>query len=460
MRPIAIPGTPLPARRLPALLAAILAALVLLAVPARAITVDRVVSPGGIEAWLVQDHTLPVITLELSFRGGAATDPQGKSGLAAMATALLDEGAGELDSQAFQGREEDLASAVHFGAGQDYVTGGLSTIRTNMPAAFELLRLALGEPRFDDDAVARIRGDLIAETARRLESPNAIANSVWWRNAFPNHPYARPTDGTAADLAAIGVTDLRQFVRQRFARDVLKVGIVGDISPDEAKALLDKTFGALPEKAAPAPPEDVNAQNGGVLLLVKKAIPQSVATFGQPGIKRDDPDWYAATIDNYILGGGGFGSRLMTEIREKRGLAYGVNTYLVPQQQSGVILGTVATQNDRVAESIELIRQEWQRMRDEGPSAQEVADAKTYLTGSFALQFDSTGHIAGILLQLQQDGLGIDYLERRNALIDGVTLDDAKRVAQRLYHPASLAFAVVGMPAKLTPTREVSASGL
>jgi zinc protease len=440
-------------------LSAMLAALVFLAAPARAVTIDRVVSPGGIEAWLVQDHSLPIITLELSFRGGAATDPEGKSGLAAMTTALLDEGAGDLDSQAFQGREEDLASAVHFSAGQDYVTGGLSTIRTNLAAAFELLRLSLNEPRFDDEAVARIRGDLIAETARRLESPNAIAGRVWWRNAFAGHAYARPTDGTASDLKAIAPTDLRQFVRQRFARDVLKIGIVGDITPDELKPLLDKTFGTLPATAAPAPQGEVSAKNGGVLLLVKKAIPQSVANFGQPGIKRDDPDWYAATIDNYILGGGGFGSRLMTEIREKRGLAYGVNTYLISQLQSGVIYGTVATQNDRVAESIDLIRQEWQRMRDEGPTAQELADAKTYLTGSFALQFDSTGHIAGILLQLQQDGLGIDYLERRNALIDAVTLDDAKRVAKRLYDPAALAFTVVGTPTKLTPTREVSASG-
>jgi zinc protease len=436
------------------------AALVLLALPAHAVTIDRVVSPGGIEAWLVQDHTLPIVTLELSFRGGAATDPEGKSGLATMTAALLDEGAGTLDSQAYQGREEDLASSVHFSAGADYVSGGVTTIRKNLPAAFELLRLALNEPRFDADAVARIRGDVIAETARRLENPNAIASRVWWRNAFAGNPYARPTDGTASDLAAIAEADLRQFVRDRFARDVLKIAVVGDIAPDELKTLLDQTFGALPRQAAPAVLPEVTARNGGVLLLVKKPIPQSVAVFGQPGIKRDDPDWYAATIDNYILGGGGFASRLMSEIREKRGLAYGVSSYLIPLLHAGVVYGTVATQNDRVAESIALIRQQWQRMRDEGPTAQEIADAKTYLTGSFALQFGSTGSIAGIVLQLQQDGLGIDYLDRRNALLDGVTLEDARRVARRLYDPAALAFAVVGTPTKLTPTREVTASGL
>jgi zinc protease len=436
-----------------------LAVLLLAPGPAGAVTIDRVVSPGGVEAWLVQDHTLPIITLELSFRGGASTDPQGKAGLATMTTSLLDEGAGPLDSQEFQGREEDLASSVRFSATQDYVTGALSTIKANTEASFELLRLALAEPRFDAEAVTRIRGDLIANAARRLESPNAIVSRVWWRNAFPDHPYGRPTDGTASDLAAITEADLRQFARDRFARDVLKIGVVGDISPDALKPLLDKTFGALPAKAAPLARREVTAQNGGVLLLVKKPIPQSVATFGEPGIKRSDPDWYAASIDNYILGGGGFASRLMTEIREKRGLAYGVGTYLVPLEQTGVILGSVATQNDRVAESIELIREEWKRMRDDGPTAQELASAKTYLTGSFALQFDSTGRIAGTIVQLQQDGLGIDFLDRRNALIDAVTLDDAKRVARRLYDPAALAFAVVGMPAKLTPTREVTVEG-
>ncbi len=436
-----------------------LALFLLAAGPAGAVTIDRVVSPGGIEAWLVQDHTLPIISLELSFRGGASTDPQGKTGLATMTTSLLDEGAGPFDSQEFQGREEDLASSVRFSASQDYVTGALSTIKANAEASFELLRLALAEPRFDPDAVTRIRGDLIANAARRLENPNAIVSRVWWRNAFPDHPYGRPTEGTASDLAAISEADLRQFVRNRFALDVLKIGVVGDISPDALKPLLDKTFGRLPAKAAPVALKEVTAQNGGVLLLVKKPIPQSVATFGEPGIKRSDPDWYAASIDNYILGGGGFASRLMTEIREKRGLAYGVGTYLVPLLHTGVILGNVATQNDRVGESIELIREEWKRMRDEGPTAEELATAKTYLTGSFALQFDSTGRIAGTILQLQQDGLGIDFLDKRNALIEAVTLDDAKRVARRLYDPGALAFAVVGMPTKLTPTREVTADG-
>jgi zinc protease len=430
-----------------------------IAAPAQAITIDQVVSPGGIEAWLVQDHTLPVVTLELSFAGGAAVEPNEKIGLATMTTSLLDEGAGPLDSQAYQGALEDLASSVGFSASQDYVSGSLHTVKKNADAAFELLRLAMAEPRFDDEAVARIRGDLIADVQRRAESPNAIVSRVWWRNAFPDHPYGRPTGGTEATLAAITVDDLRRFVRERFGRDNLKIAIVGDISPDELKPLLDKTFGALPAQAAPVTVPEAVAQQAGALLLVKKAIPQSVATFGEPGIKRDDPDWYAAYVVNYIFGGGGFASRLMTEVREKRGLAYGVASYLVPLRDTGVVLGSVATQNSRVAESIEVIRQEWRRIHDEGPTADELAGAKTYLTGSFPTQFDSTGRIAGTLVQIEQDRLGIDFLNQRNGHIEAVTLEDAKRVAKRLFDPAALGFAIVGTPTNLTPTKEVSAGG-
>ncbi|MBV9522968.1 MAG: insulinase family protein, partial [Alphaproteobacteria bacterium] len=314
-------------------------------------------------------------------------------------------------------------------------------------------------PRFDPEPVARIRADLIAAVAQRAENPNAVANRVWWRNAFGEHPYARPTDGTAGSLAAVTVEDLRRFVEDRFGRDMLTIGIVGDVTPEAAKALLDKTFGALRREAAPLAVADATAQGAGAVLLVKKPIPQSIATFGAPGIKRDDPDWYAAYVDNYILGGGGFSSRLMEEVRVKRGLAYGVSTYLVPLRNSGVVLGGVATQNGRVAESIALIRSEWQRLHDEGPTAAELESAKTYLTGAFPLQFDSTGRIAATLVQLQEDKLGIDFLDKREAAISAVTLEDAKRVAGRLFDPAQLSFAIVGTPANLTPTREVSANG-
>jgi len=440
----------------------LLLALVLLAlfpVPAQAVEIKRVVSPGGIEAWLVTDHSVPVVALEAAFAGGAATDPEGKSGLANLTASLLDEGAGPYDSQAYQTRIEDLASSIRFSASQDNLTATVKTLSENVEAAFELLRLGLTEPRFDPDPVARVRSSILVSLARKAESPNSIASRVWWKHAFGTHPYARPSDGTPEGVAAVTVDDMRRFVKERIARDVLTVAVVGDITPERLAPLLDATFGTLPAKAAPANIPEATAAGGGATLLVEKPIPQSVVAFGHAGIKREDPDWYAALITNYILGGGGFTSRLTTELREKRGLAYGVYSYLAPLEHAGVLLGGVATENGRVAESIDIIRQEWRRMRDEGPTEAELESAKTYLTGSFPLQFDSTDRIAAILVDMQQKRLGIDHLDRRNALIDAVTLEDAKRVARRLLQPDALTFVVVGAPEHLPGARRVAEEG-
>jgi zinc protease len=438
---------------------ALCALFLLLAFPARAIEIQRVVSPGGIEAWLVVDKSVPVVALEAAFTGGAATDPKEKPGLANLTASLLDEGAGPFDSQAYQKRIEDIASSIRFTASHDNVTASLKTLAENVDTAFELLRLGLTEPRFDPDPVARVRSSIVVSLARKAENPNAIASRLWWKNAFEPHPYARPSDGTPEGVQAVTVDDMRRFMKERIARDVLTVAIVGDITPERLAPLLDATFGKLPAKAAPADIPETSVQRGGRTLLVKKPIPQSVVSFGQPGLKRDDPDWYAALVMNYILGGGGFTSRLTTEVREKRGLAYGVYSYLAPLDHAGILLGGVATKNESVAESIDIIRQEWQRMRDSGPTEAELDGAKTYLTGSFPLQLDSTDHIAAILVDIQQNKLGIDYLDRRNALINGVTLADARRVAKALLKPDALTFVVVGAPDDLKGAQSVDDNG-
>ncbi|HJT07593.1 MAG TPA: pitrilysin family protein [Stellaceae bacterium] len=432
----------------------------LIAAPAAAANkIEEVKSAGGITAWLVEDHSLPVVTMDVSFRGGAALDPADKAGVSTLAADLLDEGAGELDSQAYQGRLEDLATSIEFSASEDAMGASLRTITANLAPALDLLRLALSEPRFDDVAVARVRSQLLAELARDAREPRYIASRLWWRNVYDGHPYARPVRGTPESIGRVTTPDLRRVVHDHFGRDAMIIGVVGDVSADTLKSLLDSTFGSLPAHAAAGKVADVTAAAKKPLLLAKLPIPQSVVTFGQPGIKRDDSDWYAAYVVNHILGGGGFSSRLTTEVREKRGLAYSVYSELDPMQHSGVILGGVATQNDRVAKSIEIIRAEWRRMRDSGPTQKELDDAKTFLTGSFPLSLDSTGHIAGILVAIQRDALGIDYLERRKTLIESVTLDDAKRVARRLLDPDKLSFVVVGSPDKLGGAQEVAPNG-
>ncbi len=360
------------------------------------------------------------------------------------------------NSSAYQGRLEDLGTHLSFAAGDDTTGLSLRTVTANVVPAFDLLRLALTAPRFDAAAVARVKGQVIAELAHDAQQPRAIAGRQWRKAEFSDHPYARRVSGTAASVAALTADDLRSFVHARLAKDVMVVAVVGDIAPDALKTLLDQTFGALPAHAAPGAVPPLRVNEHGELLLARLAIPQSVVVFGQPGLKRDDPDWYAALLVNDILGGGGFSARLTQEVRDKRGLAYSVYSALDPMQAGGIIVGGVATENARVAQSIDIIRAEWQRMRAEGPTAKELADAKTYLTGSFPLNLNSTGRIASVLVEMQRDHLGIDYIDRRSALIDGVTLDQAKQVAARLFDPAALTFVVVGSPGDLKGARVVS----
>ena len=428
-----------------------LAVAVLLLAPlsAQAVTVEKVVSPKGVEAWLVQDHSNPIIALDVAFRGGAALDPQAKPGLAEMVAGLLDEGAGPYDSQTFQGKLEDLVISLGFNAGRDHFRGQLKTLSANRDTAFDLFRLSLTQPRFDKEAVERIRSQIITGLMREAEEPNAIAGRAWFKAMFPGHAYAVSPHGGIDSIKTIQPGDLRAFTKGQLARDRMAIGVVGDVTPEELGRLLDLTFASLPATGAPLTVPEAQASAAGGLTVIDKDNPQTVAIFGLPGIKRRDPDWYAAYVMNYILGGGGFSSRLTEQVREKRGLAYSVYSYLMPMDHAGVVLGGVATQNGRFAESIQLIKDEFRRMRDEGPTETELADAKTYLNGSFPLQLDSTAGIAQLLVQLQLDGLGADFLDRRAALIDAVTLDDAKRAAARLLDPDHLTIVAVGRPAGL-----------
>jgi zinc protease len=444
----------------PLIAAALLLGAAAAATPGAAATkIEAVTSEAGVTAWLVEDHSLPVVSMDVMFRGGAALDPADKAGLSTLTADLLDEGAGDLDSQAFQGRLEDLATSLGFAASEDGIQVSLRTITANLAPALDLLRLSLTEPRFEAAAVTRVRSQLLAELASDAREPRYISNRLWRQNAYAGHPYAQPVQGTAESVGRTAVDDMRALVHDRLARDVMIIGVVGDVTPEALRGLLDKTFAALPPRAAAGEVPEVAVAAKNTLLLARMPIPQSVVTFGEAGIKRDDPDWFPAYVVNYILGGGGFTSRLTQEVREKRGLAYSVYGELEPLQHSGLIIGGVATENSRVARSIEIIRAEWRRMREEGPTAKELENAKTYLTGSFPLNLDSTAHIAGILVAIQRDRLGIDYLDRRKALIEAVTLADAKRVARRLLDPDKLSFVVVGSPETLVGAQEVPPGG-
>ncbi len=417
--------------------------------PANAMQIERVKSPGGIEAWVVRDSAVPLIAVDFAFNGGSDQDPGGKAGLASLAASLLDEGAGSLDSKAFQEKLERRAIELSFRANRDALRGTLRTLKENRDEAFDALRLALNEPRFDAEAVERMRAQTLSQLRRNSTNPNDIGSRTWWAAAFPNHPYGHPTAGTLESVTAIGADDVRGYTRRVLARDNLKIAIVGDIDLESVGKLLDSTFGALPAKANLTAVGNVPPQGMGRRIVVELDVPQAVITLGGPGIARSDPDFMAAYVVNHILGGGSFSSRLYSEVREKRGLAYGISTSLVWLEHSALLLGGTATRADATGETLKIIEAEFRRLATEGPTEDELSKTKTYLKGSFPLGLDTSSKIAAQLVQMQTDNLGIDYIERRPALIDAITLADTKRVAKRLLD-AGLLVTVVGRPQGVT----------
>ena len=429
---------------------AIFALLAAAAAPARAaIQIQRVISPGGIEAWLVEDHRVPLMALEFTFRGGAALDPAGKEGLAIMTSSLLDEGAGNLNSTAFQKELADKSIALSFGADLDGFAGSVKTLTQYRDRAFDMLSLALTKPRFEPDAVERTRNEMLSSLASNIGNPNWVARRTLTETVFAGHPYARLAGGTAQSLRAITVADMKGFLKQRIGRDQLLITAAGDITPAELGPALDRMFAGVPAKTTPFNIPDAVAKGAGQTITVERAIPQTSLTMAEQGIKRLEPVWWAGQILNYALGGGGFNSRLMEDVRgagSKKGLSYGVSTAFTAYKHGGLVRAGGSTKNVTAGETVNVIKNEFGNVYRDGITQPEMDDAKVYLTGSLALTLTSTDRIAGLLMQLRSEDLGFDYLDRRDALINGVTLADAKRVDARLLDPAKLTTIRVGKP--------------
>ncbi len=424
---------------------------------AYAMKIQKVISPGGIEAWLVEEHKIPLVTMEYGFKGGSSQDPDGKEGLAYLVSGMLDEGAGDLTSSQYQERKEELAFRMGFNAGRDVFTGSFQSLTEYREESFEMLRLALTKARFDQDAVERVRRQIMSGYKFDANNPNSVAAKKWREIAFGDHPYGREKKGDEKSMAAITADDLREYVKKNFTKGNLKVGVVGDIDAKTLGLLLDKVFGDLPDKPDLKPIAKVAKIPGPVKEIIEMDIPQSVVQFGHEGVLRNDPDFVAAYVLNYIIGGGGFSSRLTEEVREKRGLAYSVYTYLSPMTNAGLYAGGVATANKHVNQSVKVIKEVLSDVAKNGPTAEELENAKKYLTGSYALRFDTSPKIASQLLWIQIEDLGMDYIEKRNERVDAITLDDLKRVAKKLLKPDNLIITIVGKPEKETAAKPTKA---
>lgn len=430
---------------------------------AEAMNIQKIKSPGGIEAWLVEEHSVPLIALRYAFFGGNAQDRPGKEGTANFITAMMDEGAGDLKSSEYQEGMEDIAMRMSYEDSKDSIYGAVETLSANRDKAMNLLKMSLQTPRFDQDAVDRIRQQLLANLTYAEKDPDKVAARDWYAMAFPNHPYGRPANGTLATIGKITRDDLIDYHKRVFARDNLKIVAVGDIDAATFGKLLDDVFGALPAKADLLPVPNVEPAKAEQ-RVIEMNVPQSVAIFGVGAMPRKDPDFIPAFVVNQIVGSGGFSSKLMEEVREKRGLAYSVYSYLQPLQNASILIGSVATKNASMGESLSIIRAVLKKMADAGPTEKDLKEAKDYLVGSYALRFDTNAKIATQLLGLQQEGFDTDYVDTRNAMIEAVTAEDAKRVAKRLLKVSDLLVTVVGKPAGLgnptatTPTATAPAA--
>lgn len=425
---------------------AVFAALFLLAAPARAeIEIKEVTSPGGITAWLVEDHNIPFAALEIQFKGGTSLDAPEKRGAVNLMTATLEEGAGDMDSRAFAEAREALAADISFDSGSDSVGVSVKFLTENRDQVIELLREALINPRFDQDAVDRVREQVLSNLRSNEKDPGTIASERFDALAFGDHPYASTGDGTIETVTALTREDIIAAHKGALARDRVYVAASGDITAEELGALLDRLLGDLPATGAPLPEDAPWLLPAGV-TVVDFPTPQATVFFGQKGIPRDDPDFFPAFVLNEVLGGGRFTARLMTEVREKRGLTYGIGTYIVNMEHADMLLGQFAASNDKVAEAIRVVKEEWGRIVTEGVTPEELETTKTYLTGSYPLRFDGNGPIASILVGMQMDGMPRDYVTTRNAKVEAVTMEDIKRVAARLFKPEDLQFVVVGQP--------------
>jgi zinc protease len=413
----------------------------------RAVNVQEVVTPLGVNAWLVEDYAVPLVSLEFAFKGGAAQDPTGKTGAATMLAALFDEGAGSLDSQAFQQALDEKAIEISFNCDRDYIGGRMRTLIRNVDRAAELLRLAVNTPRLDEAPIARVREQLSAGLRHEANDPGSLAGRTWRARSFPGHPYGAPTNGTLETLPGVGRADLTLLAGNLVTRGALYVGIVGAIDAERAAKLIDLIFADLPPSGLLKDVSEASFGGIGTIETIDLDVPQSTIRFGRPAFARNDPDYMTSVLLAHILGGGtGLSSRLFREVREKRGLAYSVSTSISTLDHASFLHGGTSTKNERAKESLDVIVAEILDLSRNGPTQDELLKGKKYLVGSYPLRFDTSAKIAGQLVHIQMEGFGPEWLTERNRLIEAVTMEDARRVAKRLFEDGAMSVSVVGRP--------------
>ena len=399
----------------------------------------------GNKAWLVEEHSIPFVTLEIRFKGGATLDRVGKRGSVYFMSALLNEGADDLDASAFAMEMERLAVELDINVYQDSLSISFKFLTENKSASIDLLKKALTKPRFEQEPFERVRDQILSILKSNAKDPRKIASKVFFENVFGSHPYGSMKDGNLESILSLSREDILNAYEDTFNRNQIFISAVGDIKPNELRDLVNEVIEKIPAHSNKVIDQATYKFPEGN-TVIDFDTPQSVTIFGHDGIKRTDKDFFSAYVLTHILGGSGFGSRLMTELREKNGLTYGVSAYLASWEKADLILGQFASSNNTVMEAIGIVRKEWAALADRGVTADELQDAKTFLTGAYPLRFDGNSRIARILVGMQTQGLPMDYIHTRNAKVNAVTMEDIRRVSARILKEENLYFVIVGRP--------------
>jgi len=405
--------------------------------------VQRTVLSSGLVLLVSEEHTLPVITFKLLLDAGSRRDPSGKEGLASLTANGLLLGTARRSAEEFNEELDSMGASLDAGAGRDYVTLSLQVVTKDLDHGFDLFMEALTQPTFPEKELRKEVQQTLAAIQAAEEQPEEVAEKAFDRVLFLKSPYAHPVEGTRESLPRLSAEDVRRFHRTHYRPNVAVLAVVGDVTPELVQRKLIPRLTAW--QAGTLPPEQFTTTfaAGPKREEIDRTMTQATIVLGHRGISRDNPDYYALAVMNYILGGGGFGSRLVDEIRVKRGLAYSVASFFDARKYPGSFQVVLQTKNASAREAIALVLQELERMRTEPVSEDELSRAKKYLTGSFPLRLDTQGKLSGFLTLVEYFGLGLDYPERYPSVINTVTREEVTRVAKTYLHPEKAILVVV-----------------
>ena len=438
------------------LLAAVFVALFAQQTMAADIKPSRTLMPNGLTVLTLDQPFLPMVTINILVKAGSAKDPEALGGLSSMVAQMLDEGTKTRRSTEIAQQIEFIGGEMNFSAGEDFSTGALRVLKKDIDLGFTLLADVLMNPVFPEREVERVRSEVLGELQGEGDQPAILADKAFDGIVFGRHPYGRPANGTPKSVAQIARKHLVEFHRNHYHPNTTIIAVVGDIREAEALDLIMKYLGAWakrnpPPDKIPSPP----VLSQPVVKVIDKNLTQANIVLGHIGIERSNPDFYAVSVMNYILGGGGFSSRLVNRIRDELGLAYDVDSGFQANVMPGSFTVRLQTRNVTAKQAIVSVIQEIKRIRTERVTEQELTDAKAYLIGSFPLRLDTTVKLSALLTLIELHGLGLSYFEDYPKAIAAVTIDDVVRVAQKYLHPEAAAVVAVARQAEAQISPEV-----